>query len=196
MQVVILDCLRPVLDAFGLSEDKDAGRFLVAFDALLAEGGAPEGLVIHHMGHAGERSRGDTRLRDWPDVEWKLVREAAEDGQSEAAARRYFAAYGRDVDVPEGLLTYDRETRRLTYAGGTRKQAGADAVIPTLVAFIGENQGLTQNAIEKALAVPGGPSRDGVRLGLTRAIDLGHIDVSQGANRSRLHFLPPTKPVL
>src|SRR5699024_10391975 len=29
--VLILDCLRPVLDALGLSEAKDVGRFLVAF---------------------------------------------------------------------------------------------------------------------------------------------------------------------
>jgi hypothetical protein len=73
--VVVLDCLRPVLDALGLSEDKDAGRFLVAFDALLAEAGAPEGVVTHHMGHNGERSLGDSRILDWPDATWKLVRE-------------------------------------------------------------------------------------------------------------------------
>ena len=53
--VVLFDCLRPVLDALGLSEDKDAGRFLVAFDALLAESGASEAVIVHHMGHAGER---------------------------------------------------------------------------------------------------------------------------------------------
>jgi Bifunctional DNA primase/polymerase, N-terminal/AAA domain len=41
--VVVLDCLRPVLDALGLSEDKDAGRFLVGFDALLGESGPVRG---------------------------------------------------------------------------------------------------------------------------------------------------------
>jgi AAA domain len=35
---LILDCLRPCLDALGLSEDKEAGRFLVAYDALLETG--------------------------------------------------------------------------------------------------------------------------------------------------------------
>ncbi len=64
--VVLFDCSRPVLDALGLSEDKDAGRFLVAFDALLAESGATEAVVIHHMGHSGERSRGDTRCATGP----------------------------------------------------------------------------------------------------------------------------------
>jgi len=87
--VVLFDCLRPVVDALGLSGDKDAGRFLIAFDALLAEAGASEAVIAHHMGHTGERSRGDTRVRDWPDTEWQLIREAT-DGQQTAEARRFF----------------------------------------------------------------------------------------------------------
>ena len=122
--VLLFDCLRPVLDALRLSEDKDAGRFLVAFDALLAESGASEAVVIHHTGHSGQRSRGDTRLRDWPDVEWQLIREAT-GGERAAEARRFFKAYGRDVVVPKGLLDYDEETRRVTLAGGSRRQTAA-----------------------------------------------------------------------
>lgn len=55
--VVLLDCLRPILDALGLSEDKDAGKFLVQFDALLNEAGVEDAMVIHHMGHSGEFAR-------------------------------------------------------------------------------------------------------------------------------------------
>ena len=65
VDVIILDCLRPILDAFRLDENRDAGRFLVAFDALLIEvgGGSPvDGIVVHHMGHTDERSRGDSRI--------------------------------------------------------------------------------------------------------------------------------------
>jgi hypothetical protein len=69
----ILDCLRPILDALGLSEDKDAGRFLNAFDELLSEAGMSEALVLHHMGHAGERGRGDSRIIGWPDATWKML---------------------------------------------------------------------------------------------------------------------------
>ena len=129
--VLLLDCLRPVLDALGLDESHDAGRFLVAFDALLAEAGIAEAVIAHHMGHAGERSRGDSRLRDWPDVEWRLVRDKSndDDGETDPAAARYFAAYGRDVDQPEQLLGYDQATRHLRIAGGTRREdtgRGAD----------------------------------------------------------------------
>jgi hypothetical protein len=91
---LVLDCLRPVLDALGLDEQREAGRFLVAFDALLEEAGIPEALVVHHMGHGGERARGDSRLRDWPDAEWRLVRR-----DDDPASPRYITAYGRDVEV-------------------------------------------------------------------------------------------------
>jgi hypothetical protein len=40
---LVLGCLRPVLDAIGLDEHHDAGRFLVACDALLEKAG-----VIRH----------------------------------------------------------------------------------------------------------------------------------------------------
>ena len=111
---LIVDCLRPILDALGLDENHEAGRFLVALDALMTEADIPDGLVVHHMGHQGERSRGDSRLRDWPDVEWRLVRQ-----DDEPSAPRFFSAYGRDVDAPEQRLAFDPVTRRLTIDGGS-----------------------------------------------------------------------------
>lgn len=186
--VVLFDCLRPVLDALGLSEDKDAGRFLTAFDALLHEAAVGEAVVIHHMGHTGERSRGDSVLRGWPDVEWQLLREKTDDGDQEPNARRFFRAYGRDVDVPEGLLTYDHDTRRLTLAGGTRKDAKADAGVPEILAYLDANPGATQRGVEAALKdALGGPKA--ARAALKRAIATDLVDVADGPNRSHLHFL-------
>jgi hypothetical protein len=49
---VILDCLRPVLDALNMSEDKDASKFLGHFDALLVEAGVPETPDTPATGHA------------------------------------------------------------------------------------------------------------------------------------------------
>jgi hypothetical protein len=108
-----------VLDALGLDEHRDAGRFLVALDSFLAEAKIPEALIVHHMGHSGERSRGDSRLRDWPDVERRLVREDDDPGSP-----RFITAYGRDVDVSESQLAYDPLTRHLTINGGSRRRQG------------------------------------------------------------------------
>lgn len=99
--MLIFDCLRPALDALPLSEDKEAGRFLEFLDELAAEACIGELLTIHHMGHVGERSRGDSRILDWPDAVWKLVKDAEDDSTGPASVLRYLSAYGRDVDVSD-----------------------------------------------------------------------------------------------
>src|SRR5690606_381718 len=80
-----------------------------------------------HMGHGGERARGDSRILDWPDAVWYLRRELSDDDAAEdlANVNRFFSAYGRDVDVKESLLGYEPVTRSLTYLTGvTRRQSG------------------------------------------------------------------------
>jgi hypothetical protein len=144
-EVVILDCLRPVLDALGLDENRDAGRFLVAFDSLLDDAGAGEALVIHHMGHAGERSRGDSRLQDWPDVTWKLLREDPDNPGSAT----YFSAFGRDVNVQESQVKFDPFSRHLTLVGGTRKDARVDSKVAEVVAFVTANPGSSKTVIRR-----------------------------------------------
>jgi hypothetical protein len=141
---LILDCLRPVLDALGLSEDKDAGRFLVAFDALLDQCGAQEALVVHHMGHGGERSRGDSRILDWPDATWRMIRDSTEDPTS----ARYFSAFGRDVDVAESMLIYNPDTRHLSITGGTRSQTRQQSRIEKIIEFVRLNPGTNKTGIQ------------------------------------------------
>lgn len=180
--VVILDCLRPVLDALGLSEDKDAGKVLVAFDALLAEIGATEGLVVTHMGHQNERARGDSRLLDWPDALWKIVRDGdAGDGSS------YFAAHGRDVDVAEGLLTFDGDTRHLSFGGGGRRDAASNAAVPLLVEMVAAAPGeLSKNLAEGRLRSEHGLSQKDARDAIKKAIKDGSVTFTPGPNRAQL----------
>jgi hypothetical protein len=129
----IFDCLRPVMDALGLDEHRDAGQFLVAFDTLLDEANVPDALMVHHMGHSGERARGDSRIRDWPDVEWRLIRQ-----DDEPSSPRFITAFGRDVDIYESGLKYDEATRHLRLVKGSRKDAAARDAIPDVVAWVGD----------------------------------------------------------
>ena len=178
---LVLDCLRPILDALGLDEHRDTGRFLVAFDALLREAGIEEALVVHHMGHLGERARGDSRLRDWPDVEWRLIRQ-----DDDPASPRFLTAYGRDVDVPESQLTYDRETRRLALAGGSRKDARTDLVLGAIIDILAGSPPLSGRQVKAALA-----ESDHSREAIEDALRAGHRDgrliVDDGPKRSRLY---------
>jgi hypothetical protein len=179
---LILDCLRPVLDVLGLDEHRDAGRFLVAFDTLLTEADVGDAAVVQHMGHTNERARGDSRLQDWPDAIWRLVRETDEPGSP-----RYFSAYGRDVAVPEGRLSFDENTRRLTYAGGTRGDAKAEAAMRGVVALLAQadTEGLSGAAIEVAASAE--HTRNAIRSGIKLAIKHGHVSVHPGPRNAKLH---------
>lgn len=108
--VLLLDVLRPVLDAAGLSEDKEAGAFLRGpLASLAAEAGVGHLLVSHHTGHEGTRARGDSALKDWPDSKWTVTKPKGEHGP------RVFEAFGRDVDVKPRELVFEPRTRHLRY---------------------------------------------------------------------------------
>ena len=176
-----LDCLRPILDALGLDEHRDAGRFFVALDQLLTDAGIGDALVVHHMGHFGERSRGDSRIRDWPDVEWRLVRQDDEPGSA-----RYISAYGRDVDVFESELLYDRTSRHLTIVGGSRRDAAVRAALRDVTAVLKKSaEPMTGRAIE--LALEGSEHKRAViRSALALGIRSQIIRVQPGPRRSTL----------
>lgn len=179
---LILDCLRPVLDALGLSEDKDAGRFLVAFDALLAEADISDALLVHHMGHSGERARGDSRLQDWPDAIWRVVRE-----NDDPNSPRYFSAYGRDVSVPEGRLSYDPSTRRITYAAGSRTDTKVEAAYVAVIKFLAskKSEPLSKNAIEAELADE--HTQKSIRSAIARTVENRIVAIEDGARGAKLH---------
>lgn len=177
---LVLDCLRPVLDALGLDEKNEAGKFLVAFDALLDEAGVADALIVHHMGHANERSRGDSRLQDWPDAIWRIVR--ADEAPTSA---RYFSAFGRDVDVSEGRLTFDPSTRRLAYVAESRGDAKTEAASHAVIALLAaDDGGLSQRDVETALD---GHTREAVRAALRLGVERGLLSVESGPKRAKLH---------
>lgn len=182
VRYLVLDCLRPVMDALGLDEHRDAGRLLVAIDALLTEACIPDACLVHHMGHAGERARGDSRLVDWPDVTWRLVRP-----EDDPAGARYITAYGRDVDVPESQLAFDSTTRHLTLVGGSRREAAtADAQAVVMDLLQSSTSPMSARAILAALSESGIP-RDTVRDAISAAVGSGLVVTELGPRRAILH---------
>lgn len=191
--VVILDCLRPLIDALGLNEDKDAGRVLEAFDELIDEAGVTAGsMVVTHMGHQNERARGDSRLLDWPDALWKIVRTGEKDDSP-----RFFSALGRDVAVPEGLLEYDTATRRLTLAGGNREDAALRTAMP-LIATILTAAGpgvLCKSEVETRLKKDHNIPQAIARQALKKAIDDDHTVAVSIGDRGK-HLLSAVDPMM
>ena len=179
---LIVDCLRPILDALGLDEHHDVGAFLVPLDALLAEAGIPDAIVVHHMGHTNERSRGDSRLRDWPDVEWRLTRKDDDD----PASARFITAYGRDVDVPEQGLGYDATTRRLTVIGGSRREVKVGDALPAVLAFIAAEDAPSRNQIVNGLK-DSGYAQNILKAAIKAGIATGKIVTTDGKRGAQLH---------
>lgn len=196
-RVWLLDCLGPILSALGLNENKqeEVGPVLDGLVSIAEEAGVDEVLLIHHMGHGAERSRGASRLRDWPDAEWRLVRQKDEDnpfGDPDPAAPRFFAAFGRDVDVREGQLVFDKASRRLVYAEGNRKQARASSAMAFVVEFVRDHPGATVRGIQDAAVQVDGPSRDAARDAVKAAVAKGFLMEAPGMNRSKMHKITTT----
>lgn len=192
---IILDCLRPCLDALGLSEDKDAGVFLTAFDALCKECGATEAAVVHHMGHTQERSRGDSRLLDWPDVLWKIVRDNDEDGNNIEAGDRFFSAIGRDVNIPEAQLEWQPETRALTVCGGGRNDKKARNAVGDIIELMNQPdhiEGLSFNQLVNKLKGYG-IGRNVARAAIQKAVDDMVLITVTGPRNTHLHTLNPSR---
>ncbi|ORV44537.1 hypothetical protein AWC02_14925 [Mycolicibacter engbaekii] len=182
---LVFDCLRPILDAIGLDEHHDAGKFLVPFDALLHEAGICDALMVHHMGHSGERARGDSRILDWPDAIWRLMREDTDN----PASPRYMAAHGRDVDLPEGMLTFDPATKRLTYGGTSRTEQAIGTALRAVIATVAASPDpLSGRAIEEAVMAEG-HTQKAVRGATDTGIKRGMLKVEWGARRAKLHSI-------
>lgn len=187
--LVIFDCLRPAMDALGLDENHDAGRFLEAFDELTTEAHITNTLIVHHMGHAGERSRGDSRIIDWPDANWKLTREGQDDEDLAEFQPRYLSANGRDVDLPQTVLQFDQITRRLTALEGTKKQIRARENMLLVLGELAAGEALTKKELEDRLAADTRLTRGEVRTAVKDAQKAGYLSVSKGNGNSHIHTI-------
>ena len=189
VRVWLIDCLSPILSSLGIDENNntEVGAVLDGINAIAAAAGVYEVMLIHHMGHGAERSRGASRLVGWPDVNWRLIRQRNEsdpNAEPDPDAPRFFTAYGRDVDVREGRLVYESMTRHLTYVEGGRKQDEATANLRKVLIHVRDNPKESGRQIETRLQTLG-VGRDQARKAIKTAVDKGYVTVETiGRNRT------------
>lgn len=157
-EVVILDPLAPVLASLGLDENKNSevAQFFSWWSEALALAEVKDDVVVHHAGHAGDRSRGASRLLDEPDAVWTLTKDKDEDSDEDdvygqESPTRYLSAFGRDVELFAEALAFDPATRELSLSGvskGRSKSAKNDAKVLELMS---DGKARTANAICDAL---------------------------------------------
>lgn len=151
VQFLILDCLAPAMAANGLDENDNSSMaaFLNAVDAICAMADVSGTLVVHHMGHSGERGRGASRLRDWPETEMHIIVEGQgmdDNGHLRPRAKRYLAGEGRLGAFDEVEMSFLEDEKRLFVSGGSRIEAGKQAAIPEVMAYVQQNPGCSKNA--------------------------------------------------
>ncbi len=195
-RVLTIDCLGPVLSAAGLDESKthEVGAFLEALAEMASRARIEELVLVHHMGHGAERARGSSRLMDWPDALWNVVRPAEEtEGRPGAAPKvnmagpRWFNAYGRDVNVPESLMVYNPDTGRIVLGEGTRQEVEADHVIGQVLAYAHQNPGRSERDIMRGISHSDAYSKR-IHNAIVRAVEEGWIRSGAGARgQKRTH---------
>jgi hypothetical protein len=187
VKVLVIDCLGPLLAFYGAEENSntEVGQILAALEALKREADVQELILVHHAGHSGERARGASRLRDWPDVEIRLMIEGSEDPRFEPApdAARYIAARGRDVSLRERKLAFNTLTGRLSLAseGGNRAQAKNAAQREALLERIGKKPGASQRDLCQ--------TNNKLKAVLADLIEEGLVHTAPGPNRAVRHAL-------
>ncbi|MFT3799461.1 AAA family ATPase [Microbacterium sp.] len=129
-EVLIVDPLRPVIDALGIKEANEVGPLLQAFAALKVEAGIREGFVAHHHGHGAQRAVGDSRLETWPDAMWNGTMEDPNDPEMP----HYFQALGRGVYVPRGVVVMD-DFQRLEFRTDVAEESKS-VIFDRLVAWL------------------------------------------------------------
>jgi len=189
VRVLLIDPLAPLLASYGIDENDNTGvaGVLSALDQLKAEAGITELMVTHHMGHSGERSRGASRLRDWPDATWTLVREGKPGEEPPPDAARFLSAMGRDVALTETRLDYDVQTRRYTAAGGTRTAYTLTKWGPAVLKVVEDKPGIGKAELEAALGKKGVKQAE-ARKAISMLANDGDIHVHAGKNRSQNHY--------
>jgi hypothetical protein len=149
-EAVILDPLAPVLASLGLDENSnaDVSTFYSWWGEALTLAGVVDDVVVHHTGHAGQRSRGASRLLDEPDAIWTLTREEDEEGEfTSLETTRYLAAYGRDVDLGAEALEFDASSRSLSLTGMGRQAMTGDRLERRIAKVMADGGAKSKSAI-------------------------------------------------
>ena len=176
-EAVILDPLAPLLATLGLDENSntDVALFFSWWSEVLGLAGVTDDLVVHHTGHAGQRSRGASRLLDEPDAIWTLTKglgtDPADDETLGSTQPRFLSAYGRDVDHSEEGLDYNPDTGHLTFNGQNKSQSKTQGKLDRLRDLVNDNRPRSKTEMLTLLA---GNNKAGTTV-INQAIDSGWL---------------------
>lgn len=161
------------------NSNSDAGRVLETLDVIKERAEVLDLFLATHTGRGIEgkasnnRTRGATRLDDWPDALWTLEKDGS---------NRWFSAIGRDVGIEQPLrVDFNKESWSLSAVEADRTVTSAAETANLLRQWIRDHPGANRTTLDKQ--VSGGKER--VEAGLKYAVEMGWIeDRGDGKRRS------------
>lgn len=178
IKVLILD---PFSSAFrgGNSQDNDEVKeFWLRTDWLKEKSGVSELIVPVHAGRNESRSRGASSLDDHPDAILHL--------NMQSDGTRTFKAFGRDVDIEEGDLEFDRLSLRLTYLGASSYETKVERIAKDVLAVLRAHGPMSAGDLTRKVA----RNKEDTKKAREFLVASGSVLEKSVAN-SKLYSLPP-----
>lgn len=177
----------------GIVDENDnsaVAAYLERLDLMKHRAGVRDLVVLAHTGQAqntegGERARGASRLEDWADIIWKM---AVGDG-----GKRFFRAEGRDVEVPEFMMDFNKDTIMFNFAGGSRTENALEGAVAEVLKVLRTDPGLTYSALHDQLTAGKNMRPRAIRVAKER----GWITVKQDEKHAqrKLHYIKEERHV-
>lgn len=180
-EVVILDCLTPLLNALGLDENRDLRKILYPFYAMLKQAGVAQGSATHHAGWNG-RSRGDSAAVGIADVNIEI-----DDTHTMRITKT------RLRNAPDKVkLSYDMVSRHLTATDfitevKPTKEEILNADVGVMVSYVKTNPNLSKNVLTTERNAIHGLAQKRAISALVVGVELGLLVETKGA-RGSLHY--------
>lgn len=215
-----------VIDPYSAAIDHDensnteTGAWVNAIDRIARRADLRLVVIAAHSGVAAKdggdlRVRGATRLDGWQSLKWMYTHDG-DVNESPPGTIRYLKAWGRDVDVPQFAVDYDRPTRILSVAAGaggrtvSRDDTQATRYVLDVYGVVLAHEKAARDSgetatpinaggIEDALGVKPGDSKPGgkgkaVRSARERCVVKGFLAQSPDPNNSKLYSVGAVDP--
>lgn len=132
VQMWIIDPYAMAFAGESENDNTEVARFTDSIDQIKERADVDSAVLGAHFGRqsfeAGdEHVRGATRLDDWADARWIMVKNEDD---------RFFSASGRDVLVEESRLSYSSQSKRLTLMEGNRYGRGTEVLEGKILQYV------------------------------------------------------------
>lgn len=175
IKTLVIDPFSKVYSGNG-DNNSDVNKFLLMLDRVLDRAGVEQLVMLVHAGNDARKIRGATALTDHPDGVWLLVKD--ED------SNRYLSAMGRDIELEEGLLRFDKATQVFEFSGEKPSSAKAENSLSKMLTFVRANPGSKVGEIDDSVK---GTKAFKIKL-RKQLIKEGLVIVRKGPNNSDLYF--------